>query len=93
MNEIRTLQLSASHVGRRSVSVFWPNDWLVSERRLLAVPGVILVNKSELTWLQTQVWCLQNPGKKAAIIVPSGMYVVVFTEKKEEPVFAISTTE
>lgn len=39
--------------------------------------------KSALLWWQTREWCRSNPGKKAIIYTPEGVFSVQFDGHKE----------
>ena len=37
------------------------------------------MNKSFMAWQNTKAWCMENPGKSAAIVTPIGSFTIVFT--------------
>jgi hypothetical protein len=43
------------------------------------------MSKTSLTWEQTRMWCLQNPGKKALIITNEGGFELIFHPRRELP--------
>ena len=44
--------------------------------------GSSMNQKTYMAWLSTIKWCECNPGKKAAIVTPDGVFEMTFTSDK-----------
>lgn len=41
------------------------------------------MNKSYVAWMSTKQWCIDNPGKVAGIVTPTGTFMLSFRPKSE----------